>query len=117
MCKRIGNRSGCPTIEFVKAKPIVYSAVIVMIAAWVYRLLYTGGWLTHHYELNDPNSVNLLLAIMEPIAVLIVAGYWIWRTRTLYRLLFFTFIVQLLVGAGFVAFFLFFIFSWKPRLM
>jgi hypothetical protein len=100
-----------------KAKPIIYTAVIVIVAAWVYRLLYTGGWLSHHYEFNDPNVVNLLLAIIEPITVVIAVAYWIWRARRLYRLLFFSFIVQLLVGAGFVAFIGFFILTWKPKMM
>jgi hypothetical protein len=55
--------------------------------------------------------------ILEPIAVLIVAAYWIWRTRGLYRLLFVSFVVQLISGAGFLAFILFFFFTWKPRMM
>ena len=100
-----------------KAKPIVYSAVIVIGAVAVYRLLASGGWLTHSYQLNDPNIINLVLAIFEPIAILVVIAYWIWRTPLLYRLLFIFFVVQLLVGVGFLAFFLFFVATWKPRLM
>ena len=100
-----------------KAKPIAYSAVIVIGAVAVYQLLYSGGWLTHSYQLDDPNIINLLLAIFEPIAVLVVMAYWILRTPFLYRLLFIFFVIQLLIGIGFLAFFLFFFATWKPRLM
>src|SRR5205814_9891713 len=103
--------------EPLKTKPIIYSLVIVVGAAWVYRLLYTGGWLTHHYDLHDPNVINLVLAIVEPLVVLGVISYWIWRTRFLYRLLFISFILQLLIDAGFIAFIGLFMLTWKPRMM
>jgi predicted membrane channel-forming protein YqfA (hemolysin III family) len=86
-------------------------------AIWVYRHLITGSWLTNHYQLNDPNIVNLVLAIFEPLAVAGVVAYWIWRTRSLYRLLFILFLAQLIVGAGFLAFILFFFLTWKAKMM
>ena len=98
-------------------KPIIYSIVNLVGAAWVYRHLITGGWLQERYHLDDPNIVNLILAILEPIAVVIVIGYWICRTRLLNRILFSFFLFQLLVGAGFVAFTLLFFLTWKPRMM
>ena len=55
--------------------------------------------------------------MFEPIAVLAVVAYWIWRTRFLYRLLFFFFIVQLLIGLGFLVFLGFFFVTWKPKMM
>jgi hypothetical protein len=100
-----------------KAKPIVYSAAIAIGAAWIYWHLISGGWLNNHYELNDPNLVNLALAIFEPIAVLVVIAYWIWRTRFWRRLLFTFFLFHLVIGAGFAAFILFFALTWKPKLM
>jgi len=57
----------------VKTKSIVYSAVTLIGAIWMYRFLNSGGWLTHHYQLNqlnDPDSLNLIPVIFEPIAVL-----------------------------------------------
>jgi hypothetical protein len=30
------------------------------------------SWLTNRYQLNDPNIVNLMLAIFEPIAIVSV---------------------------------------------
>jgi len=104
-------------VKALKSKPIIYSLVNLVGAAWVYRYLISGGWLTNHYQLNDPNIVNLFLAIFEPIAALGVIAYWIWRTRFLYRLLFILFLIQLLIGAGFLAFIGFFLFTWKPRMM
>ena len=105
------------SLEALKTKSIIYSVVIVVGAAWVYRLLYTGGWLTHHYDLHDPNVINLILAVVEPLVMLGVISYWVWRTRFLYRLLFISFIVQLLIDVGFLAFILTFFFTWKPKMM
>lgn len=98
-------------------KPIIYSVVNLIASAWVYWYLITGGWLANHYHLDDPNIVNLGLAIFEPITLLGVIAYWIWRTRFLYRLLFIFFLVQLVIGAGFIAFIGFFFFTWKPKMM
>lgn len=101
-----------------RVRPILYSAVIVIGAIWSYWFLYTGGWLTNpYYRLNDPDIVNLFVAIFEPIAVAAVIAYWIWRTRMLYELLFASFITQLIVLGGYLATFLFFVFTYKPRLM
>ena len=104
-------------LHLLKTRAIVYSAVNLIAAIWVYRYLITGGWLTNHYQLNDPNIVNLVLAIFEPVAVAGVVAYWIWRTRSLYRLLFILFLAQLIVGAGFLAFILFFFLTWKAKMM
>src|SRR4051812_47202686 len=87
-------------------KALFYSAFILIGAVWVYRFLNSGGWLTHHYQLsqlNDPDSLNLIPVIFEPIAVLGVIAYWISRTRLLYRLLFFLFLGQLLIGMSYLA--------------
>jgi len=100
-----------------KTKAVIYSAVVLIGAIWVYRFLNSGGWLTHHYQLNDPDSLNLIPVIFEPIAVLGVIAYWIWRTRSLYRLLFVLFLFQLLIGAAFLTVFLLFVLTWKPRMM
>ena len=98
-------------------KPVLISIVHVIAATAVYRYLITGGWLTNHYQLNDPNIVNLLLAIFEPIAVLSVIAYWLARKPFLYRLMFILFLVQILIGAGFLLFILFFFITWRPKLM
>lgn len=100
-----------------KTKPIVYSVITVIGAGVVYSHLASGGWLTQSYQFGDPNVVNLILAIFEPIAVLVVIAYWIWRTKLAHRLLFICFILQLLIGAGFLTFFLFFFATWKPKMM
>src|ERR1043166_9976761 len=70
-------------------------------AAAVYLYLITGGWLTNHYQLNDPNIVNLLLAIFEPIAVISVIAYWLLRKPGCYRLMSILCFVQIFIGAGF----------------
>ncbi|PYJ11043.1 MAG: hypothetical protein DMF06_04070 [Verrucomicrobia bacterium] len=100
-----------------KAKAGWISGLHIVAATAVYRYLITGGWLTNHYQLNDPNIVNLVLAIFEPIAVLCVIAYWLLRKPGLYRLIFILGLVQLLIGAGFVAFILFFALTWHPKMM
>jgi hypothetical protein len=100
-----------------KAKAVWISVVHLVAASAVYRHLISGGWLTNHYQLNDPNIVNLLLAIFEPIAVVSVIAYWLLRKPALYRLTSILFFVQLLIGAGFLVFILLFLFTWHPKLM
>lgn len=100
-----------------KLKVTLISIVHVVAAAAVYRYLITGGWLTNHYQLNDPNIVNLVLAIFEPIAIVCVIAYWLLRKPALYRLISILFFAQILIGAGFLFFILLFLFNWHPKLM
>ena len=98
-------------------KAAIISIVNLIAAACVYAYLITGGWLTNHYHLDDPNIVNLLLAVFEPIAVASVIAYWIFRKHFLYRLAATLCFVQVLIGAGFLLFILFFALTWQPKLM
>lgn len=100
-----------------KAKPIIYSVINLVIAGWVLSFLRTGGWLTHHYAWNDPNTVNFFLTILQPVIILTVIAYWIRRTVGLYKALFISFVIQLIVAAGLVALFAFFFLTWKPKMM
>ena len=95
----------------------VISVVHVVAATAVYGHLITGGWLTNHYQLDDPNIVNLVLAIFEPIVLASVLAYWTWRKPFLYRLISLQCFVQLLIGAGFLVFILLFVFTWHPKMM
>lgn len=95
----------------------VISAVHLVAAPAVYRYLVTGGWLTNRYQLNDPNIINLALAIFEPVAIVSVAAYWIWRKSFLYRLISILCLVQCLIGAGFLIFILLFALTWHPKMM
>jgi hypothetical protein len=98
-------------------RTIVCSIGHLIAAIAVYWHLITGGWLTNHYQLNDPNIVNLALAIFEPIAVVSVIAFWIWRTSSLRRLMLILGVIQILIVAGFVLFFLFFALTWHPKMM
>lgn len=99
------------------SKAALISAVHVVAAAAVYRHLITGGWLTNHYQLNDPNIINLALAIFEPVAVVSVIAYWLWRKPFLHRLISILCLVQVLIGAGFLIFILLVVFTWHPKMM
>ena len=99
------------------SRATLFSVVHVVAATAVYRYLITGGWLTNHYQLNDPNIVNLVLAIFEPIAIASVIAYWIWRKAFLYRLMSILGFVQIVIGAGFLIFILLFMLTWHPKMM
>ena len=98
-------------------KVIVCSIGHLITAAAVYWHLIKGGWLTNHYQFNDPNIVNLALAIFEPIAVVSVIAFWIWRTSVLRRLMLILGVIQILIVAGFLLFFLLFALTWHPKMM
>lgn len=98
-------------------KPILYSIVVVAAGLDIYWHLYTGGWLTNSYHLNDLDIVNLVLAIVEPILILVVVVYWLTAGPTPYRILFWSFLLQLLICLGFGLVFLLFVLTWHPRLM
>src|SRR5438034_8797615 len=100
-----------------RSKATLFSFINLIAAVAVYRYLITGGWLTNHYQLNDPNIVNLALAIFEPIAVISVIAFWIWRTSSLRRLMSILCVVQILIGTGFLLFLLFFALTWHPKMM
>jgi hypothetical protein len=100
-----------------RLKASLISAVNVVAAIAVYRYLVTGGLLTNRYRLNDPNIINLLLAIFEPIAIVGVIAYWLWRKSFLYRLISILALIQILVGAGFLIFILLFMLTWHPKMM
>jgi hypothetical protein len=100
-----------------RSKAVIFSIVHLIAAVFVYWHLITGGWLTNHYRIDDPNIVNLVLAIFEPIAIVSVIAYWVWRKSFLYRLISILCLIQILVGAGFLIFILLFALTWHPKMM
>jgi hypothetical protein len=98
-------------------KTIACSIGHLIAASAVYWHLIKGGWLTNHYQLNDPNIINLALAIFEPIAVVSVIAFWIWRTASLRRLMLILGLIQILIVAGFLLFVLVFAIIWHPKMM
>ena len=101
----------------ISRKAALYSAVNIIAAVAVYWHLINGGWLMNQYQLDDPNIVNLVLAIFEPVAILSVIAYWIWRTAFLRRLVAIMGVIQILIGVGFLAFFIIFALTWQPKMM
>ncbi len=98
-------------------KATLLSVIHLLAATAIYWHLITGGWLTNAYHLDDPNIINLVLALFEPVAVAAVLAYWVWRKRFLYRIIFILGGVQILLGVGVVLFFLLFALSYHPKLM
>jgi hypothetical protein len=85
--------------------------------ATVYWYFVTGGWLTNHYQLSDPNIVNLVLAVFEPIAIISMIAYWLWRKSFLYRLVSILALIQILIGGIFLSFILLFLLTWKAKMI
>ena len=100
-----------------QTKAGLLSALHLLAAGAVYCHLISGGWLTSRYQLDDPNILNLVLAVFEPIAAVSVVAYWATRIRGLYRMMAWLAVVQLLVGLGFLVFVVVFVLTWHPKLM
>ncbi len=100
-----------------RSKATLFSVVNLIAGVAVYWHLVNGGWLTNHYQLDDPNIVNLVLAIFEPIALMSVIAYWLWRKSFLYRCVSILALIQIIVGAGFLIFLLVFMLTWHPTMM
>ena len=101
-----------------RALPVVVSVFQVVAALWMYRFLNSGGWLTHRpWDLHDPDSLNLIPVIFEPVAVLSVIAYWMRRTAGLRRLLMILAVVQVLIVASYLAVFVWFVLTYRPRMM
>jgi hypothetical protein len=100
-----------------RSRATLFSVVNLIAAAAVYWHLVNGGWLTNHYQLDDPNIVNLVLAVFEPIAIFSVIAYWLWRKSFLYRLVSILALIQVVIGAGFLIFILLFMLTWHAKMM
>jgi hypothetical protein len=101
----------------VRSKAIFFSAVNLIAVGAVLWHLVSGGWLTNHYQLDDPNIINLVLTIFEPTALVSVIAYWLCQNVFVYRLVSVLALIQLIVGAGFLIFFLVFMLTWHPRML
>ena len=55
--------------------------------------------------------------IFEPVAVLSVIAYWMRRTAGLRRLLMILAVVQVLIVASYLAVFVWFVLTYRPRMM
>jgi hypothetical protein len=96
----------------------LWSSIVHLFSATaVYWHLVTGGWLTNRYQLDDPNIVNLALAIFEGIAVVLVIAAWIDRNAFLARFVWRLCLAQILVGIGFLVFVLLFAATFHFKLM
>ena len=102
-----------------RAVPVVVSVFQIVAALSIYRFLNSGGWLTHRYYdlLQDPDNLNLIPVLFEPVAVLSVIAYWIRRTAGLRRLLMILAVVQVLIVASYLAVFALFVLTYRPRMM
>lgn len=98
-------------------KPVLFSIVHLGCAAVAFYHLLTGGWLTYGYHLGDANIVNLMITIFELLALATVTAYWLSRSALSYRLLKFAFVGQVIVGLAALGFFLFFMLTWRPKMM
>ena len=81
-----------------RVKAFLVCSAHVLIALGVYWHLITGGWLTQSYSWNDPNVINLALALLEAVAVGSVIAFWIWPKPFTYRFAVDLFVIQIVVA-------------------
>lgn len=97
-------------------KTILLCIVHGLIAAIVYWHLITGGWLTEHYSWDDPDNINLVMAIFEAVTVATVIALLISRGRFIYRLLIDLMFIQILLAVVMGGLVLLFVLTWKPKM-
>jgi hypothetical protein len=115
--------AGFPARKPAPAKPLLRPAVIIvclihlLFAGIIYRYLILDGWLTNpYYHWTDPDDINLVLAISEPLCVLAVIALVATRKPFFYKLLLDLLIIQFLFAAGFITLIIWFTLTWQPRL-
>ena len=87
-------------------KAIFVCSAHVLIAVGVYWHLVSGGWLTQNYQWDDPNIVNLNLAVLEALAMGSVIAFGIRPRPFTYRFVLDLLVIQLVVGLSILIWFL-----------
>jgi hypothetical protein len=106
-----------PQVRLVSPRVIIVCLLHLLFAAAVYWHLVTHGWFDENYHWDDPNNINLVLAVFEPLCAAAVAALAITRKPFFYKLLIDLLILQLLAAACFLAVVLIFVLTYKPRMM
>jgi len=101
--------------------PLTWKVIVLcvshgLIAAEVYWHLINGGWLAVHYHWDDPDNINLVMAVFEALAAVVTVALLIFRSRFLYRLLIDLMLIQLLLAVVMAGLLLLFVFTWKPKM-
>jgi len=110
-------RRPAPAGPFFGPRVILVCLLHLLIAGAFYRALIIGGWLTNsYYRWDDPDDINLVLAIFEPVCAVLVIAMLFTRRRFLYKLLVDLLVLQLLFSAAFLGMMLLFALTWKPRM-
>lgn len=101
--------------------PLTWKVIVLcmshgLIAAEVYWHLITGGWLSAHYHWDDPDNINLMMAVFEVVAAAVTVALLISRRRFFYRLLIDLMFIQLLLAVVMAGLVLLFVLTWKPKM-
>lgn len=101
--------------------PLTWKAIVLcvshgLIATEVYWHLINGGWLAAHYHWDDPDNINLVMAIFEALAAAVTVALLISRRRFFYRLLIDLMFIQLLLAVVMAGLVLLFVLTWKSKM-
>ena len=106
-----------PAQALSRPRVVLVSLLHLLCAGGVYRYLIIGGWLTNHYHWDDPNDINLVLAVFEALCAVAVLALAICRKPFLYKLLIDLLIIQIIISSCLLILLLLFILTWHPRMM
>jgi len=110
-----GARKQAGEGRFLK-RAVLVCVLHVVIAGAVYRHLIEGGWLTAKFQWNDPDNINLVLAVFEGFCVAAVIALVISKRLFFYKMLVDLLVIQLLLAAVFLSLFLVFMLTWHPKM-
>jgi len=106
-----------PDERLLRPRVIIVCLLHLLIGGYIYWQLYEGGWLTNpYYRWNDPDDINLVLAIFEPLCAVVLVALIAVRKRFFYKLLLDLLIIQLIIAASFVILIVWFALTWQPRM-
>lgn len=81
-----------------RIKPLLISIGHALFAIGVYWHLITGGWFAESYSLNDPNLINLTLALFEVVAIGSVIAFWVRTLPVTYWFMVDLFVIQVVAA-------------------
>ena len=109
-------RKTAPDERFFRPRVIIVCLLHLLFAGAVYWHLITGGWLATSYHWNDPDDINLVLAVFEALCAVVVVALVVGRKRFFYKLLVDLLVIQLILAVGLLILLLLFVLTWQPRM-
>jgi len=98
-------------------RSVIAPLIHLLLAGTAYWNLAKAGWLTATYHWNDPDDINLVLALFEGLCALAVFAFAAFRTTFLSKLLNGLLVIQLILAVSIFALVMYVVLTWKPRMI